>query len=77
VNPLSQGVIATPKKAAILEAVRITEGPTNSYKPISVLGQPRQSTAQRGLVSSNPLEGGLRRLEERSFLAAVSEQPTE
>src|SRR5580692_3356040 len=68
VNPLSRGVIATPKKAAILEAVRIPEGLTNGHKSNSVLGYPRQSTAQKGLVSSNPLEGGLHRLEERSLL---------
>jgi hypothetical protein len=77
VNPLSRGVIATSEKAAIHEAVRITEGLTNGYKSISVLGHLRQSTAQKELLSSNPLEGGLHRLEERSLLAAASKQPTD
>jgi len=58
VNPLSRGVVATPKKAAILEAVRISEGLTNGYKSISVLGHRRQSIDQKELVLSNPLEGG-------------------
>jgi hypothetical protein len=74
---VSWGVIATPKKAAILEAVRIPEGATNGYEPNSIIGQLRQSTAQKGLVSSNPLEGGLHRLEERSLLAATPKWPTE
>jgi hypothetical protein len=59
VNPLSQGVIATPKKGAILEALRITEGLTNGCKPLSLLGHTRLSIAQKGLVSSDPLEGGI------------------
>jgi len=61
VNPLSRGVFATPKKAAILEAVRITEKPTDGHKPVSVFGHRRQSIDQKGLVSSNPLEGGIAR----------------
>jgi hypothetical protein len=59
VNPQSRGVIATPKKAAILEAVRITEALANGYESISVLGRPRQSIDQKELVLSNPLEGGI------------------
>jgi hypothetical protein len=62
VNPQSRGVIATPKKAAILEAVRVTEALTNGYKSISVLGRPRQWIDQKELVLSNPLEGGIDRV---------------
>jgi hypothetical protein len=66
-----------PKKTAILETVRSAEGLRNGSKSSSVPGHPPQSTAQKGLVSSNPLEGALDRLEERSLLAAVSKQRTE
>jgi hypothetical protein len=59
VHPLSRGVIATPEKAAILDAVQIPEGLANGYKSVSVLGHPRQSIAQNELDSSNPLEGGI------------------
>jgi len=48
-----------PKKTAILEAVRGAEGLTNGSKSSSVPGDPRQSIAQKELVSSNPLEGGI------------------
>jgi len=67
VNPLSRGVTATPKKTAIHEAVRRAQGLKNGYKSITVPGHPRQLLAQKELVSSNPIEGALRRLEERSL----------
>ena len=75
-NPLSWGVTATPKKTAILEVVRSAEGLTNGPKPSSVPGDQRQSIAQKELVSSNPLEGGIAQTR-RAIIAAESEQRTE
>jgi len=76
VNPLSWGVTATPKKTAILEVVRSAEGLTNGPKPSSVPGDQRQSIAQKELVSSNPLEGGIAQTR-RAIIAAESKQRTE
>jgi hypothetical protein len=76
VNPLSRGVTATPKKTAILEAVRGAQGLKNGYKSITVPGHPRQLIAQKELVSSNPPEGGIAQTR-RAIIAAAYKQRTE
>src|SRR4029077_17211927 len=77
VNPLSWGVTATPKKTEFLRLFRDAEGLANGPKPSSVPGDHRQSIAPKELVSSNPLEGALHTLQERSLLATASKQRTE
>jgi hypothetical protein len=72
VNPLSRGVTATPKRTAILEAVRRAEGLTNAYESITVPEHLRKSIAQKESDSSDPFEGGVAQLGERSLLAVLT-----
>jgi hypothetical protein len=52
------GVIAKPKKTAILEAVRSARELANAYKSITLPGCPRKSIAQKESVLGDPFEGG-------------------
>jgi hypothetical protein len=52
------GVIAKPKKTAILEAVRSAQELANAYKSTTLPGCPRKSIAQKESVLGDPFEGG-------------------
>jgi len=77
VIPLSRGATATPKKTAILEAVRSAQGLTNAYKSVTVRRHQRQPIAQKESVSRDPFEGGIAQTRGRSLLAAASKQGTQ